>query len=124
MATTLTLEDVHALWESALRSGYWAECVAYPPDHNRVFWLGARPAGSPRLALRWLRSRAQDIAGQLDPTAAPQLEAWLLDTAAHQRALSALCQGEMVWRAVVDGEGIRYVFSARPVHTVALRGTC
>ncbi|MFJ1561989.1 hypothetical protein [Streptomyces mirabilis] len=96
MATPLPLEDVHALWESSLRSGYWAECVAYPPNHSRVFRLGARPAGSPRLALRWLRSRARDIADQLDPAAAPQLEAWLRDTAAHQRALSALCQGEMV----------------------------
>lgn len=61
------------------------------PGH--VISLGAHRARNPRLALRWLRGRAQDVADQLDPSYARPARHWLRDMTEHQRALSALAHG-------------------------------
>lgn len=71
---------------------YQCEAAAHTgPGH--VIPLGAHKARNPRLALRWLRGRAQDVADQLDPPCARPARHWLRDMTEHQRALSALAQG-------------------------------
>ena len=109
----LTLDEVHVLHESALRLGYWCEAVAVSPLHDRVFWLGSHPAGSPRLALRWLRGRALDLADQLDLAHARPVFGWLNDAGEMQRAMSALTAGEMYDLSVYDDHA-RDLLSARP----------
>nr|WP_134004689.1 hypothetical protein [Streptomyces sp. 846.5] len=109
----LTLDDVHVLHESHLRLGYWCEAVALCPGHDRVFWLGSHPAGSPRLALRWLRGRALDLADQLDLGNARPVFGWLNDADEMQRAMSALAAGELYALSVFE-DNTRYVLTARP----------
>lgn len=78
----------------ARETGYW--CSA-PVVH-----LGGRFTNSPRLAVRWLRDRVRDVTSQLDRHYAAPGRHWFLDEPEHERARSALAQGEV------------YVLSARP----------
>lgn len=47
--------------------GYWCEVVARWPEMGREWVLGGDRAGSPRLALRWLRGQARRLSDALDP---------------------------------------------------------
>jgi hypothetical protein len=107
----LTLDDLHARQESALSSGLWCEAIAYTCLGPAV-WLGSKPATTPRLALRWLRSRAQDIADQLDPATAWPLRAWADDVFEQDRVLLRLTQGGF-YTVTVCEDTTRYVLSAR-----------
>ncbi len=52
-----------------LQRAYWYEAIAPYPTTGHTYWLGSRPASSPRLALRWIRSRAIHTGDQLDDPA-------------------------------------------------------
>jgi hypothetical protein len=109
----LTVDELHVLRESSLAAGYWCEAMAYTPDSGRAIWLGSHPATTPRLALRWLRNRACDIADQLDAAAVRPARDWIADVREHDRALLALRRGEMYTFTIFDGD-FQYVLSARP----------
>ncbi|MFD4629286.1 hypothetical protein ACFVYR_05205 [Streptomyces sp. NPDC058284] len=47
--------------------GYWCEVVARCPEAAGEWFLGGYQAGSPRLAVRWLRMHAIRLANALDP---------------------------------------------------------
>ncbi|MCF6525583.1 hypothetical protein [Streptomyces sp. JJ36] len=94
------------------RRRFWCEAAAHPPGGS-TFPLGSKSAGSPRLALRWLRSRAADIADQLDPPAARPVRAWLADHTEHERALSHLAHGEPYTFTAYE-DTTHYVLTARP----------
>ena len=109
----LTLERLHWLRESPLSTGYWCETTAYSSPDNRTIWLGSARTPTPRLALRWLRHRTEDLLDQLDTATTWPAQEWLRDYPEHDRALSALRRGEMYTLAMVDGT-VRYTLSARP----------
>lgn len=96
-----------------LTRSYWCEVIAHTPDDGRTFWLGAHSTSSPRLALRWLRQRADHISNQLDPPAARPVLAWLDDDQAHEHALAVLAHGELYTYTVCD-DAVRYLLTARP----------
>jgi hypothetical protein len=92
---------------------YWCEAAAYTPQDGRSFLLGSYPTATGRLALRWLRHRARDIADQLDvPTARP-VRHWITNDAEHERALAALAEGR-TYTITVFENSTRYTLSARP----------
>ncbi|MFJ2554964.1 MULTISPECIES: hypothetical protein [unclassified Streptomyces] len=95
----------------ASRAGYWCEASAHTPG-ARTIWLNSHPANSPRTALRWLRSRVQDITDQLDQPYA-QGHHWLTDEPEHERARTTLAHGETYVLTLHD-DTTRYVLSARP----------
>ncbi|MCZ1017037.1 hypothetical protein [Streptomyces noursei] len=68
---------------------------------------------TPRLALRWLRSRAIDIADQLETAAARPIRHWLSDHAAHEYALFTLVRGES-YLLTISGEATRYTLPVSP----------
>ncbi|WP_410539177.1 hypothetical protein [Streptomyces sp. KL2] len=96
-----------------LTRAYRCEAIASTPDDGRIFPLGTHPAGSPRLALRWLHLRARHISDQLDPPAARPLLAWLHDHQVHEHALAALASGAPYTHTVCD-DTVRYLLTARP----------
>jgi hypothetical protein len=98
---------------TATRRGYQCEAVAYTPQEGRAFPLGTHPAATPRLALRWLRRRARDIANQLDAPAARPVRHWISDRAEHERALTILARGETYTFTIFD-DATRYALSAHP----------
>lgn len=109
----LTLDELHALQGPALRHGYWCEAIAHTHQDGCVFWLGSHLTATPRLALRWLRSRVRDVADQLDPAPAHPARCWLDDQTEHERALAALVGGELYALTLAD-DTTRYLLSARP----------
>ena len=98
---------------TAQRTLYFCHALAYGIEDTRAISLGTYQAKNGRLALRWLRSRAQDIADQLDPPAAQPARAWIDDQAEHERALSHLAQGTAYALTIADGT-TRYLLLARP----------
>ncbi|KPI01824.1 hypothetical protein OK074_5490 [Actinobacteria bacterium OK074] len=97
-----------------IRGVYRALAVAHAPGGLR-FPLGEHRSCSPRLALRWLRGRARDVADQLDPPYARVVWGWLGDADEHAWALRFVASGEpYVFRAADEG-GTRYAFIAEPV---------
>lgn len=76
--------------------------------------LGAHLAKTPRLAMRWLRGRARQVADQMDEPSAQQVLGWLGDAAEHERALAVLVRGQSYRFHADDDEGVRYVLTARP----------
>lgn len=99
-----------------IRTGYRCDATARTPQDGRSFPLGSSPATTPRLALRWLRRRARDIADQLDPPAARPARYWIRDDVEHERALSVLTHGETYTFTIFD-DSTRYTLSARPTGT-------
>ena len=91
---------------------YWCEATAYTTT-GAAFPLGSRPAPPPRLALRWLRSRAQDIADQLDSPAARPVRAWIHDEYEHERVLHHLVHGEP-YTVTAYEDTTRYLLTAQP----------
>jgi hypothetical protein len=96
-----------------LTRSYWCEVIAHTPDDGRMFWLGSHAAGSPRLALRWLRHRARHISDQLDPPAARPVLHWLGDAQAHEHALADLAHGTPYSHTIFE-DAVRYLLTARP----------
>ncbi|MDG9701830.1 hypothetical protein [Streptomyces sp. DH37] len=96
-----------------LTRSYWCEVIAHTPDDGRTFWLGSHAAGSPRLALRWLRHRARHISDQLDPPAARPVLHWLGDAQAHEHALANLAHGAPYSHTIFE-DAVRYLLTARP----------
>ncbi|WP_367432614.1 hypothetical protein [Streptomyces celluloflavus] len=94
-------------------AGYRCEAVAHAPHEGRSVSLGLRFAATPRLALRWLRSRAAVIADQLDAQAARPVRRWLSDHAAHEYALLTLARGDSYLFTIFD-EAARYTLSVSP----------
>jgi len=109
----LTLDQLHWLRESPLSAGYWCEALAYTPQDGRSFWLGSASTPTPRLALRWLRRRTQDVLDQLDAVATWPAHEWLINRPEHERALSALVRGEMYALSIFE-DSTRYILTARP----------
>jgi hypothetical protein len=95
---------------------YWCEAVAHVGEGERTHLLSTQPTSTPRLALRWLRSRVRDVADQLDPAPARPAGHWLADQVEHERVLSALAAGEAYAFVLADGS-TRYILSVRPVGT-------
>jgi hypothetical protein len=77
---------------TAVGFGYWCEVTAHGAG-GHVVSLGTRAAGTRRLALRWLRDRAQDVTDQLDEPYARPGRHWSTDMAEHERAMAVLAQG-------------------------------
>ncbi|MEU2080406.1 hypothetical protein ABZ569_00715 [Streptomyces albus] len=75
--------------------------------------LGTHRAASPRLALRWVHARTEDIADQLEPPTGWQARAWMRDEAERERALAGLANGRPYTVELVE-DGTRYVLTARP----------
>lgn len=50
-----------------VHDGYRCEVVARVPDAEGEWMLGGYRAGTPRMALRWLRGQARRLADALDP---------------------------------------------------------
>lgn len=92
---------------------YRCEAVAHVLHEGRFICLDLGSATTPRLALRWLRGRARDIADQLDPPAARPVRYWLSDSTAHEDALRALAGGESYLFAIRD-EAVHYTLSVSP----------
>ncbi|WP_162793854.1 hypothetical protein [Streptomyces paludis] len=92
--------------------GYWCEVNAHTPG-GRIIWLNSHPTGSPRLALRWIYTRVQDVTDQFDQPYALPGHHWLTDEAEHERALTTLARGRTYVLTLYD-DTTRYVLSARP----------
>lgn len=107
----LTLDELPVRQEPACGGAFRSEAIAYASLGPAVR-LGAKAAATPRLALRWLRARAQDIADQLDPAVAWPLRAWAEDLWEQDRALLRLTQGEE-YTVTAFEDTTRYVLSAR-----------
>ena len=108
----LTLRWLHRQDAAQNGTAFLSEAVAHGAD-GTLHPLGRRSAGTPRLALRWLRSRAQDIAEQLDARAALPLWEWLGDHDAQELALHYLSQGDPYTVTTYEGTA-RYILTARP----------
>ncbi|MBW1604132.1 hypothetical protein JJV70_18870 [Streptomyces sp. JJ66] len=80
---------------------------------RRQFLLAADLTRNPRLALRWLRTRAHHIATQLDPPHAQPLRHWLTDEAEHEHVLHRLVRGHPCTLTAYDDEA-RYVLHTEP----------
>ncbi|QHC26645.1 hypothetical protein GR130_03135 [Streptomyces sp. GS7] len=93
--------------------GYRCEAVAHTLHEGRSTPLALRTTATPRLALRWLRSRAADITDQLDAPAARPVRHWLSDHAAHEYALLTLARGDSYLFTIYD-EATRYTLSVSP----------
>ncbi|WP_255954558.1 hypothetical protein [Streptomyces odontomachi] len=91
---------------------YWAEAVAVVPLVS-THWLGSHAATTPRLAIRWLRSRAQDIADQFDAPAAASVLHWLQDHQEHETALRLLAAGRPYTFTAFE-DATRYMLTIRP----------
>ncbi|WP_205379173.1 MULTISPECIES: hypothetical protein [Streptomyces] len=98
---------------AGVSAGYRCEAVAHTPHESCSISLGLRFAATPRLALRWLRRRAIDIADQLDAPVARPVHHWLSDHAAHEYALLTLARGDSYLFAISD-EATRYTLSVSP----------
>lgn len=90
----------------------WVRALARLPNGSARN-LGEAFKPSPRLALRWLRTRASDISDQLDPPAAHQLRAWSGNAASHEHVLALLARGRSYSYAVIE-DGTWYVLLAGP----------
>ncbi|MBU7598378.1 hypothetical protein JGS22_012310 [Streptomyces sp. P38-E01] len=92
-----------------------SEVLACLPGDQRLVPLGSRCAATPRLAVHWLRHRAERIADQLDPPEAELALRWLKDQREHEHSLSALVRG-VGYTFTLCTEAARYLLMATPVH--------
>ncbi|WP_223124057.1 hypothetical protein [Streptomyces cacaoi] len=89
-------------------------CGAYAFTPRGPTWpLDLYGAGSPRLALRWMRGRAQDIADQLDPAGATPAHHWLTDQREHEWFLTRLRVGAAYILTLFE-DATRYVLMVKP----------
>lgn len=102
---------------------YRSRAVAYLPD-GRTLALGEARPNSPRLAMRWLRKRAEQLAEQLDAPYARPVRGWIADTVEHGWALAGLTQGHTYVFRVTDDEGTLYLLTAEPAALTAIPRPC
>ncbi|MDB1088106.1 hypothetical protein PJ985_11070 [Streptomyces sp. ACA25] len=115
-------------------SGYWCEFTVHPLVSGQDICLGQTWAGSPRLAVRWMRAQSARLAGALDPRpgqsplpmdclrAVPPEDShpgavfrgWLEDDAAQERELLSLTSGRRISVTGTDAQAL-YSVSARPL---------
>ncbi|MFI6289550.1 hypothetical protein ACIBCM_33250 [Streptomyces sp. NPDC051018] len=93
--------------------GYWCEATAITAVPGHAIPLSTHQARSPRLALRWLRARVQDVTEQLDPPYAAPAHHWLTDEPEHDRARTLLAHGG-TYTLTLHDESARFILSARP----------
>lgn len=110
---TWTLRDIVRDQAVGAAAGYRCEAVAHSFPEGDSVPLGSGAVATPRLALRWLRSRAIDIADQLDAAAARPIRHWLSDHGAHEYALFTLARGDSYLLAIFE-EATRYTLSVSP----------
>ncbi|MGW6605260.1 hypothetical protein [Streptomyces sp. NPDC055036] len=108
----MTTNGMLPLPGQAKATGYWCEAAAHTPG-SRTIWLNSHPARSPRLALRWMCARIQDVTDQLDQPHAQPGHHWLIDETEHDRARTTLAHGETYVLTLYD-DTTRYMLSARP----------
>ncbi|WP_275464852.1 hypothetical protein [Streptomyces noursei] len=108
-----TLRDIARDQAVGAAAGYRCEAVAHSFPEGGSVPLGSGSVATPRLALRWLRSRAIDIADQLDAAAARPIRHWLSDHAAHEHALFTLARGDSYLLTIFE-EATRYTLSVSP----------
>lgn len=129
-------------------ASYACEAVALAPGSAGTWLLGRDEAGTPRLAVRWLRGQAIRIARALDPepggaipgcalhevapifpTPGSELRAWAYDTWDQGVQMERLKAGMPVRISVcgpdriigVGDRDIRYVLTSRPVLVASSR---
>ncbi len=100
-----------------LRAGFRAWAVAHTRGGPTIA-LGECQVNSPRLAMRWVRHRAENLADQLDAPYARPVRTWLRDSAELERALGSLAAGEPYVFRALDDQGTHYLFTAEPVEPV------
>ncbi|MEE4540645.1 hypothetical protein V2S66_01525 [Streptomyces sp. V4-01] len=97
---------------TAVGADYWCEVTAHTAA-DEALPLGACAARNPRLALRWLSRRAQDVTDQLDEPYARPGRHWLTDTAEHERAMATLTQGHP-YTVIFTDDTCRYRLTIHP----------
>ncbi|MEO3749965.1 hypothetical protein [Streptomyces sp. B6B3] len=103
--------------------GYRVEAVAYVPGDGTLFHLGDGFDADPRLALRWLRGRACEIANhQADdaPGFTTSVHEWLNHQPTWSMYLRLLLRGLVISYADSTHDTV-YEFSVRPVLAGGLR---
>ncbi|MBU7597969.1 hypothetical protein JGS22_010160 [Streptomyces sp. P38-E01] len=98
----------------ATKLTYWSNATAFVRPSHHPIPLGNEPTNTPRLALRWLQTRAAHIADQLDPAESRPALHWLEDHQEHEHALHLLTQGA-AYRFTIYDDTTRYVLTARQV---------
>lgn len=109
----LTLNQPLSSPREAARFAFYCQNFAYTAETAEVFALGTHTARTPRVAMRWIRARAQDIGDQADPPGPQQIRFWLCDQREHERALAALREGHAYEHMIIN-DGVRYVLRAEP----------
>jgi hypothetical protein len=98
--------------------GYRVEAIAYVPEGlTKLYHLGDGFDPDLRLALRWLRGRASEIAdheGDEAPQFAVSLYQWLSDDRTWATYLDQLLHGQPVIHADASAEVV-FEFTVRPV---------
>ncbi|MGG2458273.1 hypothetical protein ACO0M4_00305 [Streptomyces sp. RGM 3693] len=92
---------------------YRAELVVHRPSGPSID-LGGVVTYSPRRAVRWVRTRAEQVAQQLGVPPGVGEWGWLGDQVDFGRAVGGLMAGNPVTLTVVDAEGCAYALVARP----------
>ncbi|MFJ5674348.1 hypothetical protein [Streptomyces sp. NPDC093097] len=92
---------------------YQAELIAHPPSGPPID-LGGLVSYSPRRAVRWMRTRAEQAGQQLGAPYGGGVRAWLRERAAFEAAVGALVAGTPLSLTVVDADGCTYALVARP----------
>ncbi|SEO22081.1 hypothetical protein SAMN05216267_102068 [Actinacidiphila rubida] len=106
------LTALSPLQGTAVGVGYWCEVTAHAAS-GHVIPLGSFAPQNRRLALRWLRNRAQDVTDQLDEPYARPGRHWLTDMAEHERAMAVLAQGAPYSVTFAD-DACRYRLTIHP----------
>ncbi|MGW7514839.1 hypothetical protein ACWGJ2_04535 [Streptomyces sp. NPDC054796] len=95
-----------------LATVYGCEAYAFTPL-GPTWPLDSYGARSPRLALRWMRARVQDVADQLDPAVAAPARHWLTDQREHEWVLTRLRVGAPYTLTLFE-DTTRYVLMVKP----------
>ncbi|RBM22861.1 hypothetical protein DEH69_03740 [Streptomyces sp. PT12] len=97
---------------------FWCEAIALNSTTGHPHWLGAHATSTPRLALRWIRTRALAIRDQVDTPERWLIDAWLRDDREHQYALDLLTTGGM-YAHTIHEHALHYLLTARPIPRTA-----
>lgn len=106
----MTLTQEAPAW-GRLRAGFQSRAVAHTHG-GPVISLGENRANSPRLAMRWVRDRAEQLAHQLDAPYARPVHAWLGDKEELEWAVEFVTAGQPYVFTARDDQWTRYVFTA------------